>query len=196
MKATPTSIAISFGVSLYFWAVLTASRNAARFFSGEFSVLSPHRHAGLVLISAILASILYFALRYALADRIERPRRSPPRLSLPIQRPAPRVIGAVATQPIVHRTRLLPASSSAGGIRAGTADRGFIFPTAERPPADRFEQGAYDAMLEMALKHVPPGRWVDLTPWSDGGTRSHFETMNRWHRDVEYYLLIKGMKKP
>jgi hypothetical protein len=195
MKATPARIAISFGVSLYFWAVLTASRNAARFFSGEFSVLSPHRHAGLVLICAILASILYFALRYALADRIERPRRSVPRLSLPTQKPAPRAIGAVAAPRQAYRAPLLPPSSLASKFRSGS-DRGFVFPSAEGAPSLQAERKSYDYVLGLALKFVPPGRWVDLTRWSDGGTRSHLETLSMWYYDAKHLMELSRSKNP
>jgi hypothetical protein len=60
--------------------------------------------------------------------------------------------------------------------------RGFVFPDGEGAPATSHEQSLYDALLAEALKLLPRGAWVDLGPWSEDATLSHYETLLNWYR--------------
>jgi len=248
MKATPRTISISFALSLYFWAVLTASRNAARFFAGEFSVVSPLRHLGLVLLTIVLGSIVYAVLRYFLTEPASESRRpywaalpapssartiaatlgpssrkpaTPPLLlghgadpraqtrsaprkalglpqqkvtpvmpnatgpELPARYPTPSVVVSVSPPSKTQETPpLLPLRGLEPKVQAGMAPhRGFVFPDRKGAPETPYEKLLYDGLLSKATALLAPGAWVDLGPWSEYMTLSHYETLLKWYRD-------------
>lgn len=194
MNATPKTISISFGVCLYFWAVLTASRNAARFFSGELSVISPFRHMGLVFLTVILASILYFALRYFLTEPSRKSDDSywtPPRPALPARPSTPAIAASLASPSEIRDTPpLLPLRALPAKLQAGMAPhRGFVFPDRGGAPATPDEQRLYDTLFTEAVKLLPRGAWVDLGPWSKGATLNHYETLLNWYRSCAASVL-------
>lgn len=187
MTANPKTISVSFGVCLYFWAVFTASRNAARFLSGEFFVVSPFRHIGLVFLTVILASILYLVLRRFLTEPLpefDESRWMPARPALPARPSTPAIAAAIAPQSQMRDTPpLLPLRRLTPKLQAGMAPhRGFVFPDGRGAPSTSHEQSLYDALLAEALKLLPRGAWVDLGPWSEGATLSHYETLLNWYR--------------
>lgn len=163
----PRTIAIQFALGFYCWALLTAGRNAARFLGGEFSVLSPFRHVGLVLFSAALGFLLYTCLHRfggrikSLSDTRELIPMGYPNdpLSLPL--------------PDSNQRLAIPESCS--------RERGFDW---TQPPGMEVDPEKYErflALLPEATKLLVPGARVNLNAWSENGLLGPFESLLGWY---------------
>lgn len=172
MKATPRNTAIQFALGLFCWGVLTAGRNAERFFGGEFEVLSPFRHVGLALIAVGLATVLYFVLRRTSSQAPESFDFPVPLLPAPHEADLP-----LLPDRSQHSLRLLPepATSQSTGIDWSM------------PPGMQIteeELQSYIELLREVEKLLLPGTRLNLNAWSENGTLGPYQSLLRWHRQA------------
>lgn len=172
MKTTPRNVAIQFGVGVFCWGVLTAGRNAERFFGGEFEVLSPFRHVSLALIAAGLAGILYLVLRRTSGQADESFDSNPLLLPPPYEADLP----LLPTRSQHSSPRLLESTTSESS--------GFDW---SMPPGMRVSEDELRRYLELLLElenFLLPGTRVNLNVWSENGTLGPYQSLLRWHHEA------------